>query len=246
VPGQKSRVSALPGHHWAVNALSFSPDGKKLASGGCDGMVILWEERLWEAQCGEAASARHPRDYEMPVGFCPAGHRASGVWQMGVQRRAIPMGSQVQSLAFGHDWLRAHKVPPSAGPSSRGPRIDCMLASCAEAFGWHNGSGGGAGPPIRDGVVRALGRSLVGALARREPRADDSRCTVAIAEAGVSSRLVHHSLLLRRSISNRRITGKKDAHREQAIKSCLICTSCCGTLLSSRRVFDSDLRALKE
>jgi hypothetical protein len=55
VPGQKSRVSALPGHHWAVNALSFSPDGKKLASGGCDGLVILWEERLWEAPCGEAA-----------------------------------------------------------------------------------------------------------------------------------------------------------------------------------------------
>ena len=38
--------------------------------------------------------------------------------------------------------------------------------------------------------------------------------------------------------------GKK-MHREQAIKSCFKC-KCDGALLSSRRVFDSDLRALKE
>ncbi len=38
----KKELTTLKGHNKAVKSISFSPDGKYLASGSEDGMIKLW------------------------------------------------------------------------------------------------------------------------------------------------------------------------------------------------------------
>jgi WD40 repeat protein len=38
----KKELATLKGHDGIVNSVSFSPDGKYLASGSNDGMIKLW------------------------------------------------------------------------------------------------------------------------------------------------------------------------------------------------------------
>jgi WD40 repeat protein len=46
----------LAGHHGAIDALAFRPDGAQLASGSQDGTVMLWDmatRRIWATLVGQ-------------------------------------------------------------------------------------------------------------------------------------------------------------------------------------------------
>ena len=55
VPAQPQPEKTLAGHKQTVSCLTFSADGKFLASGGKDGTVILWDARRWIRSLTDAA-----------------------------------------------------------------------------------------------------------------------------------------------------------------------------------------------
>ena len=68
-------MAVLVGHSESVNALSFSPDGSRLASGSDDKTV-----RLWDGATGAPISTLEGHsDYVTSLSFSPDGSRlASG------------------------------------------------------------------------------------------------------------------------------------------------------------------------
>jgi eukaryotic-like serine/threonine-protein kinase len=145
--GQK--LATHPGGAYAV---TFSPDGKRLASAGADGVVLLWKEGLaaeprklpGEKQAGEALS----------VGFSPSGKRlavghADGsvvVWDAdsGARRETLPRDQfgRVRALAYSPtgDYLVAVDdrdylcIWDLAGGKAGRPRVHPNVPSYAVAF----------------------------------------------------------------------------------------------------------------
>ena len=67
----------LKGHSGGVNSVSFSPDGKRIASGSFDRTV-----KVWDAQTGqETLTLKGHTGYVSSVSFSPDGKRiVSGSW----------------------------------------------------------------------------------------------------------------------------------------------------------------------
>jgi WD40 repeat protein len=42
------RLTTLEGHEHVVNCVSWSPDGRTIASGDSSGTVLLWDAETWE------------------------------------------------------------------------------------------------------------------------------------------------------------------------------------------------------
>jgi WD40 repeat protein len=58
-------------HAEQVFAVAFSPDGKRLASGGIDRVVKIWDTKNWQ----ELATFRDPTGGILAVAFSPDGRR---------------------------------------------------------------------------------------------------------------------------------------------------------------------------
>ena len=98
----------LEGHDWGVRSVSFSPDGKFLASGSYDWTVKVWEVGSWRevANLGHGGLVRS-------VSFSPDGKfLASGsedrtvkVWEVGSWREVANLGHEggVLSVSFSPD-----------------------------------------------------------------------------------------------------------------------------------------------
>jgi serine/threonine protein kinase len=102
----------LEGHEGAVTCLTFSPDGRRLLTGGADRSVRLWDlERSLELRCLPGH-----RDHVCSVGFSPDGRRAlSSATDKSVRLWDLEAGLQLRSfdrrtnrvVAFAPDGRRA-------------------------------------------------------------------------------------------------------------------------------------------
>ncbi|MBT9156007.1 MAG: hypothetical protein DDT37_00982 [Firmicutes bacterium] len=92
--------SVLRGHEDAVDSVSFSPDGRLLASGSKDQTV-----RLWEVSTGKELSIlRGHEDPVSPVAFSPDGRLlASGSEDKTVRLWEVSSGKEL-SILRGHEW----------------------------------------------------------------------------------------------------------------------------------------------
>jgi WD40 repeat protein len=108
VKGVWREVATLRGHGDSVWSISFSPDGKFLASGSSDTTVKVWEVGSWR----EVATLRRHQGWVLSVSFSPDGKfLASGsyqtvkVWGVGSWREVATLrhGGDVSSVSFSPD-----------------------------------------------------------------------------------------------------------------------------------------------
>jgi WD40 repeat protein len=101
------RIAALTGHKDVVQAVSFSPDGKKVASGAWDGTV-----RVWDVSTGKELHALKTNgDKVHSVAFSPDGERivsGSGdrtihVWNARSGKELLSLEGEPGELAISPD-----------------------------------------------------------------------------------------------------------------------------------------------
>jgi WD40 repeat protein len=99
-------LKVLRGHRWNVYGVTWSPDGRRLASSGWDNAI-----RLWDATTGEARQILqdpdHPDTLFYGVAWSPDGRRlASGTFLQGVLVWDVTVGSQRWVGRAHATWVR--------------------------------------------------------------------------------------------------------------------------------------------
>jgi WD40 repeat protein len=137
-------VIVLRGHAGPVNALAFTPDGRRLVTGGQDGVLRLWDAARGTllAQAAPGASDSNPNDPEGAAILCLA-VSSNGSWvvigrENGVLtqyaaatlRNPVRLNASVrgpvEALAISHDSKRlATSIVSVRNQAADRPRVDC-------------------------------------------------------------------------------------------------------------------------
>ena len=107
----------LVGHSQVVNSLAFSPDSKKLISGGPDNIAIVWDI---ETQTLLHRLEGH-RSYVHAVGFTPDGQRAvTGSYDNTLRLWRVDDGALIATMTGHGDKVYALAVSPKDGSIASG------------------------------------------------------------------------------------------------------------------------------
>src|ERR1700730_5051339 len=101
--GQAPQLQLQTGHIDKINSVSFSPDGKLLASGGDDQKV-----KLWEVSTGNELRSFSTRDEINSVAFSPDGNllaaggelQAATVWDLASGKERFHFSELSFAIAF--------------------------------------------------------------------------------------------------------------------------------------------------
>jgi serine/threonine protein kinase len=109
VKGVWREVTTLRGHQGYVSSVSFSPDGKFLASGSGDRTVKVWEVGSWR----EVATLRGHWGYVYSVSFSSDGKfLASGSWDKTVKVWEVGSWREVATLRGHQGWVFSVSFSP--------------------------------------------------------------------------------------------------------------------------------------
>lgn len=138
--GTRQTLAVLRGHVGPVNVVAFTPDGRRLVSGGNDGVVRIWdvERRVLLAQSAAPAGANLAGAIILALGVSPDGRwavvgRENGLLErfsvanpaQSVRLNAIVKGP-VEALAISHDGRRlATAIVRNQNAVAVRPRVDC-------------------------------------------------------------------------------------------------------------------------
>jgi dipeptidyl aminopeptidase/acylaminoacyl peptidase len=130
-----SLVRTLNGHAWEVTSVSFSPDGRLLASGGGDGI------KLWRVSDGSLVRIlRGHRGFVTSVSFSPDGRLlASGSWDGTIRLWRVADGALRQT--YNQETFGAFSIQFSSDGRLFGyGRADATVVVARNPF-WQRGEG---------------------------------------------------------------------------------------------------------
>lgn len=121
-----TKEEGMPCHQGPVNAVAWSPDGRSIASGGCDGSI-----KVWEAQTGCCIMMYSSHDGPITdLSWSPTSKWVSSasedetvqIWCAGTGEQHLCFkrhSSPVQCVAWSHGWLHEREAVASGDREGR-------------------------------------------------------------------------------------------------------------------------------